>query len=158
MECLFRTAIRHAQLLPSLPPVTFKRDNFRLQRDEINHLLDIADKGPEEETAISTKPVERSDLYDSDRTKILQKLSNEASVDESNDNETLTNVNQLSPEQLQRRMKAFALTKRMKRIQEQRSAVYGIMAIEKERQDRENFSLSHNTEDNHEQYKNEEKS
>jgi hypothetical protein len=39
-------------------------------------------------------------------------------------------------------MKAFALTKKMKRVQEQRSAMYGIMAIEKERQNQEHFSLN----------------
>lgn len=43
---------------------------------------------------------------------------------------------------MQRRMKAFALTKRMKRVQEQRSAMYGIMAIEKERQNQEHFALN----------------
>ncbi|CAF5054303.1 unnamed protein product, partial [Rotaria socialis] len=31
---------------------------------------------------------------------------------------------QLTPEQMQRRMKAFTLTKRMKRVQEQRRAMY----------------------------------
>ncbi len=43
---------------------------------------------------------------------------------------------------MERRMKAFALTKKMKRVQEQRSAMYGIMAIEKERQNQEHFSLN----------------
>jgi hypothetical protein len=45
-------------------------------------------------------------------------------------------------EQMERRMKAFALTKKMKRVQEQRNAIYGIMAIEKEKQNQEHFSLN----------------
>jgi hypothetical protein len=43
---------------------------------------------------------------------------------------------------MQRRMKAFALTKKMKRVQEERNAIYGIMAIEKEKQNQEHFSLN----------------
>jgi len=43
---------------------------------------------------------------------------------------------------MERRMKAFALTKKMKRVQEQRNAIYGIMAIEKEKQNQEHFSLN----------------
>jgi hypothetical protein len=92
--------------------------------------------GPSE-NVVTTTPTERNDLYDSDRTVILQKLSNQSSVDEEQ-----TDVNQLTVEQMQRRMKAFALTKKMKRVQEQRDAMNGIMAIEKERQDREHFSLN----------------
>jgi hypothetical protein len=92
--------------------------------------------GPSE-NVVTTTPTERNDLYDSDRTVILQKLSSESSVDEEH-----TDVNQLTVEQMQRRMKAFALTKKMKRVQEQRDAMNGIMAIEKERQDREHFSLN----------------
>ncbi|CAF3342607.1 unnamed protein product [Rotaria socialis] len=80
-----RMAIRHAQLLPSLPPVIFKRDNFRVERDQINHLLDTADKGSLDETSISTNSTERNDLYDSDRTVILRKLSNQTLLDEDKD-------------------------------------------------------------------------
>lgn len=43
---------------------------------------------------------------------------------------------------MQRRMKAFALTKKMKRVQEERTAIYGIMAIEKEREKEKYFSLN----------------
>ncbi|CAF1437375.1 unnamed protein product [Adineta steineri] len=133
-----KTAIRYAQLLPNLPPVIFKRDNAPAKRDHINHLLDTADMGSSE---IVTPPVvtERTDLYDSDRTVILRKLS----IDENKtmNNEDEIDTNQLSVEQLQRRMKAFALTKRMKRVQEQRSAVYGLMAIEKEKENQEHFAL-----------------
>ena len=39
-------------------------------------------------------------------------------------------------------MKAFALTKRMKRVQEQQNAMYGIMAIQQEKEEREHFSLN----------------
>lgn len=93
-----------------------------------------------------SKLEERTDLYDSDRTVILQKLSNQTSMDENNNNiDEQTDMNQLTVEQLQRRMKAFALTKRMKRAQEQRNAMYGIMAIEKEREEQEHFSLSQAT-------------
>ncbi|UJR10052.1 hypothetical protein I4U23_014274 [Adineta vaga] len=128
-----KTAIRHAQLLPNLPPVIFKRDNSPTQREQINKLLDTVDTGSSE--AMISAKTERQDLYDSDRTIILQKLSLDETK-QTNDEE------QLDVEQLQRRMKAFALTKRMKRVQEQRSAIYGIMAIEKERQDQEYFSLN----------------
>ncbi|CAF4897983.1 unnamed protein product [Rotaria sp. Silwood1] len=156
-----RTAIRHAQLLPSLPPIIFKRDNLRVERDHINDLLDTADKGSSEEIPRNTNSIERHDLYDSDRTVILRKLSNQTSIDEdnsNNNNEVQTNMNQLTPEQMQRRMKAFALTKRMKRVQEQRSAMYGIMAIEKERQNQEHFSLNRHTDVEFEQQINEKKS
>ena len=126
----------------------FKRDNTPTQREQINNLLDIADTGPSE--ALTPTTAERQDLYDSDRTMILRKLS----VDESkpSNGEDLLNV-----DQLQRRMKAFALTKRMKRVREQRSAVYGIMAIEKERQNREHFSLNVTEDDEFEQTENENK-
>ena len=143
-----RTAIGHAQLLPNLPPVTFKRDNLREERDQINYLLDTADKGlPDESTStvMTTKNsgrTERSDLYDSDRTLILRKLSNQLSIEEDRKNDEQVDMNHLTIEQIQRRMKAFALTKRMKHVQEQRSAMYGIMAIEKERQNQEHFSLN----------------
>ncbi|CAF4028747.1 unnamed protein product [Rotaria sp. Silwood2] len=157
-----RTAIRHAQLLPSLPPVIFKRDNLRVERDQINYLLDTADKGSSDETSVSNNSTERNDLYDNDRTVILRKLSNQTSIDEDNNNsnnEVRTDINQLTPEQMQRRMRAFALTKRMKRVQEQRSAMYGIMAIEKERQNQEHFSLNQTTDIEFEQQqKNEKKS
>ncbi|CAF3309617.1 unnamed protein product [Rotaria socialis] len=155
-----KTAIRHAQLLPSLPPIVFKRDNFRLEHDQINHLLDIVDTGTSDNVSISTNVPERNDLYDSDRTVILRKLSGPTSIDEDDNknNGTLTDINKLSPEQLQRRMKAFALTKRMKRMQEQRSAIYGIMAIEEERQNDEHFSLNQTTDGDHEQQENEQKS
>ena len=133
-----RTAIRHAQLLPNLPPVIFKRDNSPTKREQINDLLDTADKGTEEMT--SPTIAERSDLYDSDRTIILRKLSIDEDI--TKHNEEPIDDKQLSVEQMERRMKAFALTKRMKRVQEQRSAIYGIMAIEKERQDQEHFSLN----------------
>jgi hypothetical protein len=127
-------AIRHAQLLPNLPPVIFKRDTLRTERDQINHLIDTADKGSTDQNLINTTPTERTDLYDSDRTMILRKLSpNE---------EEPTDTNELSIEQLQRRMKAFVLTEKMKRVQESRSAMYGIMAIEKERENHEHFSLN----------------
>ncbi len=113
----------------------FKRDNLRTERDQINHLIDTADKGPTDQSLINpTPPTERTDLYDSDRTIILQKLSpvEEEPID----------TNELSIEQLQQRMKAFALTKKMKRVQESRNAMYGIMAIQKERETREHFSLN----------------
>jgi len=48
---------------------------------------------------------------------------------------------------MQRRMKAFALTKKMKRVQEQRTAIYGIMAIEKEKENAEHFSLNNEFEE-----------
>ena len=112
----------------------FKRDNLRTERDQINHLIDTADKGPIDQSLINQTPTERTDLYDSDRTMILRKLSpvEEKPID----------TNELSIEQLQQRMKAFALTKKMKRIQESRNAMYGIMAIEKERENHEHFSLN----------------
>ena len=138
-----RTAIRHAQLLPNLPPVVFKRDDLRTERDQINNLLDTADKGAPEETPTIASP-ERTDLYDSDRTVILRQLSNESTVVQ-NDESDAVDTDQLSMEQLQRRMKAFALTKRMRRVQEQSNAMYGIMAIEKERATQEHFAL-HETE------------
>ncbi|CAF1178811.1 unnamed protein product [Rotaria sordida] len=153
-----RTAIRHAQLLPSSPPVIFKRDNLRVERDQINYLLDTADKGSSDETSISSNSIKRNDLYDSDRTIILRKLSNQTSIDEDNNNDVQTDISQLTPEQMQRRMKAFALTKRMKRVQEQRSAMYGIMAIEKERQNEEHFSLNQTMDVEFEQQTNEKKS
>lgn len=136
---LTRTAIRHAQLLPNLPPVIFKRDTLRTERDEINHLIDTADKGLIDETCVQSSSSERDDLYDSDRTIILRKLS----LDE-NDGEMaeIRETNELSSEEFQRRMKAFALTKKMKRVQESRNAMYGIMAIEKERENREHFALN----------------
>jgi len=99
----------------------------------MNYLLDTADKGLPDQNVITTNPTERSDLYDSDRTVILRKLS----IDEEE-----TDVDQLNIEQMQRRMKAFALTKKMKRVQEERSAIFGIMAIEKEKQNQEHFSLN----------------
>ena len=120
----------------------FKRDNSPTERDHINNLLDTADTGLEETTAPAVP--ERQDLYDSDRTVILRKLA----VDEDklvHDEDRVDN-NELSVEQLQRRMKAFALTKRMKRVQEQRSAIYGIMAIETAREKEEHFAL-HETDD-----------
>jgi hypothetical protein len=118
---------------------------MRTERDHINDLIDTADMGPPEDTsAISIKPTERHDLYDSDRTVILRKLSGQLSVDETDEktNDDQTDVNQLSVEQMQRRMKAFALTKKMKRVQEQRNAMHGIMAIQKEKENREHFSLN----------------
>ncbi|CAF0978912.1 unnamed protein product [Adineta ricciae] len=143
-----KTAIRHAQLLPNLPPVIFKRDNTPTQREKINNLLDVADTGRSE--ALTPTTTQRQDLYDSDRTTILRKLS----VDESksSNSDDLLNV-----DQLQRRMKAFALTKRMKRVREQRSATYGIMAIEKERQNREHFALNVTEDDEFEQIENKNK-
>lgn len=142
---LIRTAIRHAQLLPNLPPIIFKRDNLRTERDHINHLLDTADKGAVKEDLININPPERQDLYDSDRTIILRKLSvNEKEIEEE---EEKTDVNQLTIEQMQRRMKAFALTKRMKRVQEQRTAIYGLMAIEEEKEKTEHFSLNNQYEE-----------
>jgi len=99
----------------------------------MNYLLDTADKGLPDQNIINTNPTERNDLYDSDRTVILRKLS----IDEEE-----TDVDQLNIEQMQRRMKAFALTKKMKRVQEERSAIFGIMAIEKEKQNQEHFSLN----------------
>jgi hypothetical protein len=99
----------------------------------MNYLLDTADKGLPDQNVISTNPTERNDLYDSDRTVILRKLS----IDEEQ-----TDVDQLNIEQMQRRMKAFALTKKMKRVQEERSAIFGIMAIEKEKENQEHFSLN----------------
>lgn len=143
-----RTAIRHAQLLPNLPPVIFKRDRSPSEREKINQLLDSADKGAD---GLEVPPVaERTDLYDSDRTVLLRKLSN-PSVSEgditNDDNEETAGVNQLSIDELQRRMKAFALTKRMKRIEKQRSAVDGLIAIERERKDREEFSSNKSSTD-----------
>lgn len=118
----------------------FRRDNSPTQREQINDLLDAADTGSEE--PIVPAVVERQDLYDSDRTMILRKLASDENKLQSNDgDDERTNTSALTVEQLQRRMKAFALTKRMKRVQEQRSAVYGIMAIEKERQTDEHFAL-----------------
>jgi len=116
--------------------VIFKRDNLRTERDQINCLIDTADKGSTDQSLINTIPTERTDLYDSDRTMILRKLSLDEEAEESID------TNELSIEQLQRRMKAFALTKKMKRVQESRNAIYGIMAIEKERENHEHFSLN----------------
>lgn len=136
----FSTAIRYAQLLPNLPPVIFKRDHSPSEREKINHLLDAADKGPVDQTSlINETSTERTDLYDSDRTVLLSKLSNQ-SVNE-RDIDELDEENS-SIEQIQRRMKAFALTKRMKTMEKHRSAVDGIMAIEKERKHREHFSLN----------------
>lgn len=87
---------------------------------------------------------ERNDLYDSDRTMILRKLSPDEKQpvvdDDDDDNEIQTT------EQIQRRMKAFALTKRMKRIEQSRNAIYGIMAIEKERENDKHFSLNQSSE------------
>ncbi len=114
----------------------FKRDNLRTERDQINCLIDTADKGSTDQSLINTTPTERTDLYDSDRTMILRKLSLDEEAEEPID------TNELSIEQLQRRMKAFALTKKMKRVQESRNAIYGIMAIEKERENHEHFSLN----------------
>lgn len=124
----------------------FKRDDLRTERDQINHLLDAADKGAPDETQTIAIP-ERTDLYDSDRTVILRQLSNESVVvqKDENDDDDAVDTAQLSMEQLQRRMKAFALTKRMRRVQEQSNAMYGIMAIEKERASHEHFAL-HETE------------
>jgi hypothetical protein len=116
--------------------VIFKRDNLRTERDQINCLIDTADKGSTDQSLINTTPTERTDLYDSDRTMILRKLSLDEEAEEPID------TNELSIEQLQRRMKAFALTKKMKRVQESRNAIYGIMAIEKERENHEHFSLN----------------
>ena len=96
--------------------------------------MDSADTGPSKELTTPTPTTERTDLYDSDRTVILRKLSNDS----------LTNENELNSEQIERRMKAFALTKTMKRVKEQRNAMDGIIAIEKERRDREHFSLNEN--------------
>jgi ATP-dependent Lon protease len=111
--------------------------------------------GSTDQNEIPTTSTERSDLYDSDRTVILRKLSNQLSINEDNDNdnEEQTDVNQLTAEQIQRRMKAFALTKKMKRVQEERDAMYGIMAIEKEKENREHFSVNQTTdvESEHEQ-------
>jgi hypothetical protein len=106
------------------------------ERDHINHLLDTADVGPSNELSTTT-PTERNDLYDSDRTVILRKLSNQSLTDEEQSDE-----NKLTVEQMQRRMKAFALTKKMKRVKEERNAMDGIIAIEKERQNQEHFSLN----------------
>ncbi len=114
----------------------FKRDNLRTERDQINCLIDTADKGSADQSLINTTHTERTDLYDSDRTMILRKLSLDEEAEEPID------TNELSIEQLQRRMKAFALTKKMKRVQESRNAIYGIMAIEKERENNEHFSLN----------------
>lgn len=138
---IFSTAIRHAQLLPNLPPVIFKRDLSPTKREEINHLLDTADKGPDvdEKSSMIETSTERTDLYDSDRTVLLSKLSNQ-SVNDVDIEEENSDIDHLSVEQLQRRMKAFALTKRMKTIEKQRSAIDGLIAIEKERKDREDFS------------------
>jgi hypothetical protein len=116
--------------------VIFKRDNLRTERDQINCLIDTADKGSADQSLINTTHTERTDLYDSDRTMILRKLSLDEEAEEPID------TNELSIEQLQRRMKAFALTKKMKRVQESRNAIYGIMAIEKERENNEHFSLN----------------
>lgn len=136
--------------MPNLPPVIFRRDHAPNEREKINHLLDIADKGPSDESSAAmvsdSTATERSDLYDGDRTVILRKLSHQSVIDR--DNSVEENVeenpdaNQLSVEQLQRRMKAFALTKRMKRMEKQRSAIDGIMAIEKDRLTREHFSVN----------------
>lgn len=139
-----RTAIRHAQLLPNLPPVIFKRDNLQNEREQINQLLDSADKGLIEEKSIENTEEQRTDLYDSDRTAIIQKLSSnelDEHIQES------SSIDGLSVEQMQRRMRAFALTKKMKRVQEQRNAIYGIMAIEKERDNEKHFSLAKSFED-----------
>ena len=122
--------------------MVFKRDDLRTERDQINNLLDTADKGAPEETPTVASPA-RTDLYDSDRTAILRQLSNESAVVQNDESDVDTD--QLSIEQLQRRMKAFALTKRMRRVQEQSNAMYGIMAIEKERASHEHFAL-HETE------------
>ena len=126
----------------------FKRDRSPSEREKINQLLDSADKGAD---GLEAPPVaERTDLYDSDRTVLLRKLSN-PSVSEgditNDDNEETAGVNQLSIDELQRRMKAFALTKRMKRIEKQRSAVDGLIAIERERKDREEFSSNKSSTD-----------
>ena len=114
----------------------FKRDNLRTERDQINYLIDSADKGSIDQNLVPSTlpPTERNDLYDSDRTMILRKLSI--------DDEEATDTDELSIEQIQRRMRAFALTKKMKRVEESRNAIYGIMAIEKERQNQEHFSLN----------------
>lgn len=119
----------------------FKRDTLRTERDQINHLIDTADKGlPEEVNALQLSPNERNDLYDSDRTIILRKLS----LDENNDGEIddASKTAELSSEEFQRRMKAFALTKKMQRVRESRDAMYGIMAIEKERENEKHFALN----------------
>lgn len=120
----------------------FKRDLAPSEREKINHLLDTADMGTPNPTA-ALETSERTDLYDSDRTVILRKLSKPSSVVDADDPpEETGEVKEMTVEQLQRRMKAFALTKRMKTIEKQRSAIDGIMAIEKERSERERFSIS----------------
>jgi hypothetical protein len=122
--------------------VIFKRDLAPTEREKINHLLDTADMGASNLTAV-VETSERTDLYDSDRTVILRKLSNPSVVDsDENTPEETGDVKEMTIEQMQRRMKAFALTKRMKTIQKQRSAIDGIMAIEKERSERERFSIT----------------
>lgn len=122
----------------------FKRDNLQNEREQINQLLDSADKGLIEEKSIENTEEQRTDLYDSDRTAIIQKLSSnelDEHIQES------SSMDGLSVEQMQRRMRAFALTKKMKRVQEQRNAIYGIMAIEKERDNEKHFSLAKSFED-----------
>ena len=130
-------------MLPNLPPVIFKRDNPQNEREHINQLLDSADKGVIEEQSIEKIEDQRTDLYDSDRTMILQKLSSSNhQLDEHAHAQEPSSVDDLSVEQMQRHMRAFALTKKMKRVQEQRNAMYGIMAIEKERENQQHFSLN----------------
>ena len=80
---------------------------------------------------------------------ILRKLSPDekqaAAVEDDDDDDDDGNEIQTN-EQIQRRMKAFALTKRMKRVEQSRNAIYGIMAIEKERENEKHFSLNQSTE------------
>ncbi|CAF3787019.1 unnamed protein product [Rotaria sordida] len=92
--------------------IIFKRDNLHAEHDQINYLLDTADKGSSDETSISSNSIKRNDLYDSGCTIILRKSSNQTSIDEDNNNDVQTDINHLTSEQLQRHMKVFALTKK----------------------------------------------